>query len=1046
MMPAHFVRRLCVPLCIPSLLFFLVADAAGVGLSSVSLKPATVVQGTASVGTVTLDGPAPAGGIVIDLVSLNPAVAVVPGSVTVPEGATTANFLANTFAVATSAMVTIQASYADTILSQVLTVVPRVAVRGVSDDVWADVIIGQPDFGNFTPNQVSATRVLHPGGVAIDTSVRPNRTYIYDGGNSRVLGLSHLGSCMTGPKGGQWCTTNSDCPSSKCQIDQPATADLVLGQPSFNTSGCNGDSNYQNYPTRKAASASTLCSLIEDQVSILEGGSFANLTVDGNGNLYVPDWDNHRILRYNSPFTTDGIADYVWGQADFAGNACNRGRGVGLPDAGSLCFRSPFNEGFVGGTAIDSAGNLWVADNQNNRVLRFPYDPKTGVAGQTADLVLGQPDFTSWMSGSGLNQMWAPAAVRVDGLGNVFVVDAQPGGGGDLGGRVLIFSPPLVSGMFATSSFGTGQLRNPSGIEFNSGPDGGIWVNDSGNNQLLLFVGGVVKKVLFKDVPDYSGMCGGNYHGDGNDFIYEDGTIDPSNVCGAFGSIGIDSDGNVIEAASSDWQDVWRFPIPFPDPYPGIAHSADAAIFKPLQYDTLNQVGPAGMNSPNGVAVVGSQLVVSDHGRILFWNDTGSLTNGQPASGCAGSGINDCLTFNRNLGYGRLAADQGSHLWVVNNTGDTGQVDIYSLPLMIGATPIATLTSPVPVLGGGSISWDSLLVIGGVAPVGTGTKLWVADPVRNRVFRISNPLTNPTVDIVLGQLSVDGVLCNQGHGDENDRMPSQNSLCKPGNVKLDPAGNVYVSDDSLEVSGNFRLLEFDSSLFPDNPSTALFGIPATRVFGTNGSFTDPNCEFLQDPLCGPLEPAFTSDGQMVVGMMGYIGSRFPLVYTNPLVSQLPDTYLNDFSSYGGYAAVFDSNDDLYIADLDRARILVYRHPLAIGTPAVSLLPSMLDFGPEGLHGPTTPLRTILTNIGSKPLAITGITTIGTNRSDFAESDDCPRYPNTLGPAEHCTITVVFSPTGLGVRSASIAISDNAPNSPQMVSLTGIGAGGKVAFK
>lgn len=33
---------------------------------------------------------------------------------------------------------------------------------------------------------------------------------------------------------------------------------------------------------------------------------------------------NHRVLNYNSPFTTDTIADEVWGQADFFGNLCNR--------------------------------------------------------------------------------------------------------------------------------------------------------------------------------------------------------------------------------------------------------------------------------------------------------------------------------------------------------------------------------------------------------------------------------------------------------------------------------------------------------------------------------------------------------------------------------------------------------------------------------------------------------------------------------------------------------------------------------------------------
>ncbi len=561
---------------------------------SVALKPTTVVQGTPSLVTLALNAPAPTGGAIVSLMSSNQTVATVPGLVTIPQGATSATFTVTTFAVTTSTPVTIQASYNGLTISPRVTVTPRVAVRGASGDLWADVIIGKPNFGEITPNQMSANRVFNTGGVTVDTSVRPNRVYIYDGTNSRILGLSHLGACAGGSNAGQACTTNSDCPGSNCTLQQPATADLVLGQPSFNTSACNGDSGFQNYPTRAPASASSLCGLFEAQISVLEGGSFANLAVDSAGNLYVTDWDNHRVLRYNSPFTTDAIADYVWGQADFTANDCNRGRGVGLPDAQSLCLRSPFNEGFTGGVAIDSAGNLWVADNQNNRVLRFPVDPNTGIAKTTADLVLGQPDFTSWTKGSGLNQMWAPQSVRVDNAGKVYVADSQPGGGSDLGGRILIFNPPLTSGMYANSSLGAGQLRNPTGLDLNTGPDGGFWVNDTTNTQLLLYVNGVVTKVLFRDVPDYSGNgCGGPFVGDGPSFVYQDGRIVDSSVfCGSVGSVGIDSDGNIMAGAPSSWQDVWHFPYPFPNPTAGTAHSADADIFKAYQFGRMNQVGP----------------------------------------------------------------------------------------------------------------------------------------------------------------------------------------------------------------------------------------------------------------------------------------------------------------------------------------------------------------------------------------------------------------------------------------------------------------------
>lgn len=792
-------------------------------------------------------------------------------------------------------------------------------IRGVARDLWADVIIGQPDFGQITPNQVTKARLFNPGGVLVDRSVSPNRLYVYDGGNSRVLGLSHLGFCEAGPNAGGPCTTDSDCPGSVCPIQEGIGADLVLGQPAFSSSACNGDGNFQNNPERAPASVTTLCSMPEDQISPLEGGSFANMDVDSAGNLYVPDWDNHRVLRYNAPFETDTRADDVWGQADFAGNACNRGREVGQPDNQSLCLRSPLNHGFVGGVDIDPEGNLWVADNQNNRVLRFPANLVTGSPGHVADLVLGQPDFNSWGAGEGLDQMWAPAAVRVDSDGTVYVADSQQGNGNHDQGRVLIFEPPLSSGMAASGTLNY-DFRQPTGLELD--PNGGIWVSDRLNDQLLLFVDGAVQKVLFKDVPDPSGMCGGSYTGDGPQFYYEGNNayFDSFNVCDSAGSIGIDSDGNIFAAGSAFVQDVWRFPAPIPTPSPGIAHSADARIFKPHQFATHNDIGLAGIYSARGVAVAADQLIVADRRRLLFWNTPANLTSGQAADGYVGA-PSPSVQFAPD--FGRIRADQAPHLWTLR--GD--EIQVYSLPLTTGDTPMLTLTSPLPVLGGGDLSWDGSLAIGGIAPVGQGEKVWVADPRRHRVFRVRDPLTDPVVDIVLGQTSLSGTECNQGQGVDS---PSQDSLCHPGAVVLDPQRNLWVSDHALEVEGNRRLLEFDADLFPDSPASALFGIPATRVYGTGGSFTGPSC---QDALCGPWEPAFSAEGHMVVGLNAYIGARFPLVYKDPLTSPQPDTSLQDYYSMA-YAATFDAENNLYVADLNRNRILIYWNPFLISTPTI----------------------------------------------------------------------------------------------------------------
>ena len=767
-------------------------------------------------------------------------------------------------------------------------------VRGVPGDLWADIVLGKPDFGEMGPNQVTGSRVFNPGGVIIDRSVTPNRLYVYDGANSRVLGVILTPTVSLFAR----------------------RADLVIGQSSLDGyAACNGDSNYQHYPNRAPASAATLCSMPEDQVSPREGGSFANMAVDAAGGLYVPDFDNHRVLYYTSPFTSDTIADDVWGQPDFSGNSCNAGQGPSSPNAASLCLRSESNEGFVGGVGLDIANNLWVADNANNRVLRFPFDAVTGRAGHTADLVLGQADFTSRNSGSGLNQMFAPATVRIGASGSVYVADS-------LNNRVLIFDPPLSSGMAASHTVGS-NLRLPTSIEFDGA--GHTWVSDSGNNQLLRFSSaGVVDRVLFKDVPNYAGQCGGSYSGDGPSFYFPDSNTseDSVNVCDSRGSIGIDSAGNIFVSGSSFVQDVWRFPAPFPTPTSGVAHSADAQLFRPYIIGQVNAVTARSLGDPRGVTTSQSgQIIVADGGRILFWSNwPWSLSNGQAADGFVGP-----ANANSEMSppFGQVRVDGLNRLWTMRSDA----ISLYALPLTTGATPMATLQPPVPIKGGGSMSWSSDLDIASLAVAGDGSYFWLADPDNNRVFRISAPWTNPQVDVVLGQLNAAGNQCNQGNN-----QPSQTSLCNPGNVTFDPKGNLFVSDSALEVRGNFRLLEYDADLFPAAPGTALFGIAASRVYGTNGSFTGPAC---QDLLCGPWEPAFSSTGRMVVGLNGYLGSRFPLVYQDPLTNTSPGGTLQDYYSMA-YATHYDPWGNLYVTDRNRGRVLIY---LAIDKPPATNTPT-----------------------------------------------------------------------------------------------------------
>lgn len=753
--------------------------------------------------------------------------------------------------------------------------VAQAYARGKVGDWWADIILGQPNFSQISFNEVVGNRLFNPGGVYVDRSMEPNRVYVNDGGNNRVLGFSALGKCTAGSNSGQDCTTDSDCPGSTCQIEAERPADIVLGQPSFNSSACNGDSSYQTYPEAPLASAESLCGQVEVIVSPSENGSMYTMATDPQGNLYVPDLYNNRILRYDDPFNTDTVADYVWGQANFLGTTCNHGIAyANYSDARSLCLApEPSYGDLKTGVAIDSEGNLWVADTNNNRVLRFPFDTNTGVPATEADLVLGQPDFSTVGTGTDMHQMNKPASVRVDAEGTVYVADS-------LNDRVLVFEGPFTNGMAADRQLGTG-LNWPTGLEL--APDGAIWVNDSENHYYHLFVNEELQATVYSFTERR-----------------------------AWGGLGIDRDNNLL-TTGWDRQEILRYSAP--------TYAWDATVLRSRNLGIFNETGPHGFHSGRGLEVASGQLIYADNERLLFWNNPWRLTNYQHPDGVVGQP--DFYTRpDQASHYGRMRADQEGHLWVVHGHTQRGSSILgYSLPLEAGITPDFILSSPLPLKGGGVFTWTWSIGLGGIdVQPDCNHCLWVSDSENHRAFRITNIVTAPVVDVVLGQPDSTGMKCNRGQD-----VPSQDTLCNPGGLTFDDEGNLFLADHNLEVSGNLRLLQFAADTIPEAPSVAVFDIPATRVFGRNDDFTEPDCvPWEEDPMCGPWEPAFDSRGRTVIGFNTYIGPRFPLVYENLLADPYPTAALGDFHSMP-MSARFDQFDNLYILDHNRNRVLIYRH-------------------------------------------------------------------------------------------------------------------------
>jgi hypothetical protein len=111
---------------------------------------------------------------------------------------------------------------------------------------------------------------------------------------------------------------------------------------------------------------------------------------------------------------------------------------------------------------------------------------------------------------------------------------------------------------------------------------------------------------------------------------------------------------------------------------------------------------------------------------------------------------------------------------------------------------------------------------------------------------------------------------------------------------------------------------------------------------------------------------------------------------------------------------------------------------AAASATVTFAPASLTFAARDV-GTTSAAQTITaTNNGDQPLFFNNVATTG-NTLDFTiGTDDC--IGTTLAPGASCGISVTFSPTATGTRTASVVYTDNAPGSPQSVPLTGTGSG------
>jgi sugar lactone lactonase YvrE len=225
-------------------------------------------------------------------------------------------------------------------------------------------------------------------------------------------------------------------------------AALVLGQPDF----------------KSAVSGAT---------QNLTGGQPVNAIMDKNRAIWVTDQNNNRVLRFSPPFRNGKQADLVLGQTDFSRSD------AGSPPSASNLWSPTY-------MTFDSSGNLWVSDRNNCRVIEYQTPFSTGMS---ASVVLGEADLLSGTCAASASRMSQTEGLVFDQAGDLWVVDR---GNNRVLEFVPPFSNGMAAGLvigqanFSSVGFQAGQagLNHPNGLAF---LNGNLWVADTFNNRTLEF-------------------------------------------------------------------------------------------------------------------------------------------------------------------------------------------------------------------------------------------------------------------------------------------------------------------------------------------------------------------------------------------------------------------------------------------------------------------------------------------------------------------------------------------------------------------------------
>jgi hypothetical protein len=272
-------------------------------------------------------------------------------------------------------------------------------IRKITSAGVVTTLAGLAGTSGSTDGTGSAARFNLPAGLAVDGS---GNIYVADTYNHTIRKVTATGTVST-VAGQAGSSGSADGSGGNARFNYPSGV-------SVDSTGNLYVADTNNFTIRKITPAGVVSTVagLAGSSGISDGAGSAarfsspeGVTVDGSGNLYVADTDNHTIRK----ITSAGVVTTLAGLAGTSG---------GGDGSGSVAqFQYPSD------LTVDSAGNLYVADTDNHTVRKIT---PAGLVGTVAGLA-GSSGSTDGLGSAA--RLFYPTGVAVDGSGNVYVADTN---------------------------------------------------------------------------------------------------------------------------------------------------------------------------------------------------------------------------------------------------------------------------------------------------------------------------------------------------------------------------------------------------------------------------------------------------------------------------------------------------------------------------------------------------------------------------------------------------------------------------------------------